>query len=85
MAAVAAETEQVCVGVGPVLTGEQVTVVQLFPEVGPAAVQVATGTLVVVLAVHVVDVHELPALAAAFVQLAGSTAAGPLVGKVQVV
>lgn len=47
MPAVAAAAVHVRTGVGPVLNGEQVVDVKLFPELAPDAVQLATGTLVV--------------------------------------
>lgn len=47
MAALAATAVHVRTGVGPVLNGEQVVDVKLFPELAPDAVQLATGTLVV--------------------------------------
>jgi hypothetical protein len=59
-----------------VVTGAgQVVVVQLFPALAAAAVQVATGTLVVTTGAgqEVIDVQLFPALAAVTVQLAVGT------------
>ena len=62
----------------------QVVVVQALPEVGPLAVQLSTGALVVLFVPQVVAVQLLPAAAATGVQEA--TPVGPVVaGAGQVV
>ena len=62
----------------------QVVVVQLLPALGPDAVQVATGTLVVLLVEQVVVVQLLPAIAVTGEQV--WTGVGPVVtGAGQVV
>jgi hypothetical protein len=60
--------------VGPVvIAAGQVVVVQLFPEAATAAVQVATGTFVVLFVEHVVVVYALPDAAADAVHEATGT------------
>jgi hypothetical protein len=67
--AFAAEAVQLDTPVGPVVIGAgQVVVVQLLPELAAAAVQVSTGTFVVLLVEQVVVVYALPEVAAEAVQ-----------------
>ena len=76
---------QLAIGVGPVVTGAgQVVAVQLLPAPAIVAVQLATGTFVVLFGVQVVVVQALSAVAEPATQFCTPT--GPVVtGAGQVV
>ncbi len=70
----AATAVHVCTGVGPVVIGVgQVVVTQLLPDVPADAVQLATGTFVVLFVEQVVVVQLLPDVAAEAVHVCTGT------------